>query len=279
MIQKGFAMKLPVLFLGHGSPMNAVHDTPYSRNWHRLGQALRQRYGGEIRAVLAVSAHWCTDGTAVTAMPNPRTIHDFGGFPQELFDVRYPAPGSPGLAAEIRSLLGGHAVAADFGWGLDHGTWSVLCHVFPEADIPVVQLSLNVHLDAPAHFALARRLAPLREQGVLIVGSGDIVHNLRLMDWRAPDEAGNAYEWAENARSLVNGWLEHGDTQALTDEAAYPPALHLAAPTPEHWWPLLYAAGAAGADEPLQIFNDDIVGKSLSMTSVVFGHDALFEAV
>ncbi|WP_373745764.1 4,5-DOPA dioxygenase extradiol [Neisseria dentiae] len=272
-------MKLPVLFLGHGSPMNAVRDTPYSRNWHRLGQALRQRYGGEIRAVLAVSAHWCTDGTAVTAMPNPRTIHDFGGFPQELFDVRYPAPGSPGLAAEIRSLLGGHAVATDFGWGLDHGTWSVLCHVFPEADIPVVQLSLNVHLDAPAHFALARRLAPLREQGVLIVGSGDIVHNLRLMDWRAPDEAGNAYEWAESARSLVNGWLENGDTQALTDEAAYPPALHLAAPTPEHWWPLLYAAGAAGADEPLQIFNDDIVGKSLSMTSVVFGHDTLFEAV
>lgn len=278
MIQKGFAMKLPVLFLGHGSPMNAVRDTPYSRNWHRLGQALRQRYGDEIRAVLAVSAHWCTDGTAVTAMPNPRTIHDFGGFPQELFDVRYPAPGSPELAAEIRSMLGGHAVVADFGWGLDHGTWGVLCHVFPEADIPVVQLSLNVNLGAPAHFALARRLAPLREQGVLIVGSGDIVHNLRLMDWRAPDEAGNAYEWAESARSLVNGWLEHGDTQALTDEAAYPPALHLAAPTPEHWWPLLYAAGAAGADEPLQIFNDDIVGKSLSMTSVVFGHDALFEA-
>ncbi|QMT44874.1 4,5-DOPA dioxygenase extradiol [Neisseria dentiae] len=272
-------MKLPVLFLGHGSPMNAVRDTPYSRNWRRLGQALRQRYGGEIRAVLAVSAHWCTDGTAVTAMPKPRTIHDFGGFPQELFDVRYPAPGSPELAAEIRSLLGGHAVAADFGWGLDHGTWGVLCHVFPEADIPVVQLSLNVNLDAPAHFALARRLAPLREQGVLIVGSGDIVHNLRLMDRRAPDEAGSAYEWAESARSLVNGWLENGDTQALTDEAAYPPALHLAAPTPEHWWPLLYAAGAAGADEPLQIFNDDIVGKSLSMTSVVFGHDALFEAV
>lgn len=267
-------MKLPVLFLGHGSPMNAIRSTPYSRNWQALGRALKQRYGGEIRAVLAVSAHWCTDGPAVTAMQQPRTIHDFGGFPQELFDLQYPALGSPELAANVRRLLGEAQTAADFDWGLDHGTWGVLCHVFPEADIPVVQLSLNVRLNAEGHFRLGRLLAPLREQGVLIVASGDIVHNLRLMDWRAPDSTEQPYEWAEHARGLVNGWLSDGDTQALTDEAAYPQELRLAAPTPEHWWPLLYAAGAAEG-EPIQIFNDDIVGKSLSMTSVVFGDSAL----
>lgn len=270
-------MKLPVLFLGHGSPMNAVRDTAYSRNWRLLGRALRQRYGGSIRAVLAVSAHWCTRQTAVTAMAQPRTIHDFGGFPQELSDVRYPAPGSPELAAEIQTLLGGK-VEADYGWGLDHGTWGVLCHVFPEADIPVVQLSLDVHLDAQGHFQLGRLLAPLRSKGVLIVASGDIVHNLSLTDRRAPDEAGEGYPWAESARSLVNRWLENGNTAALANEAAYPEELHLAAPTPEHWWPLLYAAGAADENGPVQIFNDDIVGKSLSMTSVVFGSRDLLPA-
>lgn len=165
-------MKLPVLFLGHGNPMNAIEHTVYSESWQRLGNALRAHYGGKIRAILAVSAHWVTRGSAVTAMEKPRTIHDFGGFPQALFDAQYPAPGSPEVAAEIRALLGEAEVSADLDWGLDHGTWSVLCHLFPEADIPVVQLSLNADLNAHEHLALGRKLAALREQGILIVGSG-----------------------------------------------------------------------------------------------------------
>lgn len=270
-------MTLPVLFLGHGSPMNAIRDTPYSRNWRALGDNLRQQYGDRIRAILMISAHWCTNGSAVSASPAPRTIHDFSGFPQALFDMRYPAPGSPALAKRVRALLG-HNVRADTDWGLDHGAWGVLCHLYPDASLPVVQLSLDLRLDSAAHFALAQRLAPLRDEGVLIIGSGDIVHNLRLMDRHAPDRAGEGYAWAENARSLVNHWLISGDTQALTDEAAYPEDIFLAAPTPDHWWPLLYAAGAANEKDSVLIFNDDIVGKSLSMTSVIFGDATLLPA-
>lgn len=264
-------MKLPALFLGHGSPMNAIEDSVYARAWSTLGQNLRVRYGKEIRAILAISAHWVTRGTAVTAMAQPRTIHDFGGFPQALFDVRYPAPGSPDIAAEIRSLLGEDTVAADQSWGLDHGTWGVLCHVFPEADLPVLQLSLNANLNARGHFALAQKLAVLRERGILIVASGNIVHNLRLMDWRHPESADNPYPWAQQAQSLVNRWLRENDTAALTDEANYPPELKLAAPSPEHFWPLLYIAALREADEALTLFNDEIVGRSLSMTSAVIG--------
>ncbi|MCP2040848.1 4,5-DOPA dioxygenase extradiol [Neisseria sp. HSC-16F19] len=264
-------MKLPFLFIGHGSPMNAITDTRYSRNWRTLGAALRQQYGGHIRAVLAVSAHWCTRGSAVTAMAEPRTIHDFGGFPQALFEVQYPAPGSPELAAQVRSLLGEDVVADDHGWGLDHGSWSVLCHLFPDAGVPVVQLSLDAGLDSAAHYALARRLAPLREQGVLMVASGSIVHNLRQTDRSAPDEPGRGYDWAESARLRVNDWLLRADHAALTNEAAYPADLRLAAPTPDHWWPLLYAAALADADEKPLLFNDEMVGKSLSMTSAVWG--------
>lgn len=268
-------MKLPVLFLGHGNPMNAIEHTVYSESWQRLGDALRAQYGGKIRAILAVSAHWVTRGSAVTAMEKPRTIHDFGGFPQALFDVQYPAPGSPEVAAEIRALLGEAEVAADLGWGLDHGTWSVLCHLFPDADIPVVQLSLNADLNAHEHFALGRKLAALREQGILIVGSGNIVHNLRLMDWRHPDSVEGAYDWAQTARKLVNHWLQSGNNAALTNDNAYPEELRLAAPTPEHWWPLLYVIGAKADDETLTLLTDEIVGKSLSMTSVLVGDERL----
>ena len=262
-------MKLPVLFLGHGSPMNAITDTPYSREWQKLGNAIRRTYGDGLKAVLAVSAHWCTSGSAVTAMTNPRTIHDFGGFPQALFDVQYPAVGSPALAQQIRLLLGQDVVAADETWGLDHGAWSVLCHLFPQADVPVVQLSLNVRLDFTGHVALGRKLAALREQGVLIVASGGIIHNLRTFDWQAQDEAGG-YEWAVHVQHFVNRLLEDGDTAMLSDECTYPPEFQSAAPTPEHFWPLLYAAAAAEG-EPVHIFNDEIVGKSLSMTSAVWG--------
>ncbi len=264
-------MRLPALFLGHGSPMNAIDDTPYSRTWQAIGRQLRAQYGSEIRAVLAVSAHWVTDGVAVTAMEQPRTIHDFGGFPQELFDVRYPAPGSPGLAARIQAMLPQYRIAADLAWGLDHGTWGVLKHLFPEADIPVVQLSLNARFNPREHFELARSLAPLREQGTLMVASGNIVHNLRTFDWRRSETPEGGYEWAEQARALVNRWLAEGNTAALTDDAAYPDFLRQAAPTPEHFWPLLYLAGVRAEGEALTLSSDEIVGKSLSMTNVAAG--------
>lgn len=264
-------MKLPAFFLGHGSPMNAIDDTPYSRTWQAIGQQLRAQYGSEIRAILAVSAHWLTDGVAVTAMPQPRTIHDFGGFPQALFDVQYPAPGSPELAAKIQAMLPQYAVHADQDWGLDHGSWGVLKHLFPAADVPVVQLSLNVRFNARQHFELAQALAPLREQGVLLVASGNIVHNLRAFDWRHAEQTDTAYDWAEQARTLVNRWLLEGDTTDLTNDTAYPPCLHQAAPTPEHFWPLLYLAGVQAKGEPLILSSDEIVGKSLSMTNVIVG--------
>ncbi|STZ75724.1 4,5-DOPA dioxygenase extradiol [Bergeriella denitrificans] len=263
-------MKLPVLFIGHGSPMNAVEETPYVREWRQLGSSLRSRYGNEIKAVLAVSAHWVGEGSAVTVAAQPQTIHDFYGFPQALFDVRYPAPGSPELAQEVRRLLGKTRVAEDTEWGLDHGAWSVLCHLFPEADVPVVQLRLDARLGFAEHFELGRKLAELRSRGVLIVASGSIIHNLRLLDRNAPDDAGAGYEWAEQVRLWVNRLIAAGDTQTLRNERAYPPEFRLAAPTPEHYWPLLYAAGAAEGDEA-RIFNDEILGKSLSMTSAVWG--------
>ena len=264
-------MKLPALFLGHGSPMNAIEDTPYSRTWQAIGKQLRAEYGRQIRAILAVSAHWVTDGVAVTAMEQPRTLHDFGGFPQALFDVQYPAPGNPELAAEIQAMLPQYRIAADQAWGLDHGTWGVLKHLFPKADIPVVQLSLNARFNARQHFDLARALAPLREKGVLIVASGNIVHNLRAFDWRHAEQPKSGYEWAEQARVLVNRWLAEGDTAALTNDAAYPRFLHQAAPTPEHFWPLLYIAGVQSAEETPDFSSDEIVGKSLSMTNVAVG--------
>ena len=264
-------MKLPVLFLGHGNPMNAIQNTPYAQNWRTLGHYLHQHYGSQIRAILAISAHWQTNGIAVTAMPQPRTIHDFRGFPPALFNLQYPAQGYPELVSEIQALIPNHPLQANHDWGLDHGTWGVLCHLFPEANIPVVQLSLNTHFHAQDHLTLAQQLAPLREQGILIVCSGNIVHNLRLMDWQNPDDPIPAYDWVEHARHLVNHWLLHDNLHALANETDYPPELRLAAPTLEHWYPLLYAVGAAEQGEIRQIFNDDIVGKSLSMTSIIFG--------
>ncbi|KLT73880.1 hypothetical protein PL75_00650 [Neisseria arctica] len=264
-------MKLPAIFFGHGSPMNALQENAYSASWARVGQGLRRHYGGGIRAVLAVSAHWCTEGLAVTASERPHTVHDFGGFPRALFDVRYPAPGSPELASEVAVLLGTERVRADFGQGLDHGVWSVLRHVFPEADVPVVQLGLDMNLDARGHFELGQRLAVLRERSVLIIASGNIVHNLRMMDWRESETADEPYPWAESVRKQVNGWLENHDVAALVDENAYSGDFALAVPTPEHFWPLLYIAAVRQAGEDLVFFNDEIIGKSLSMTSVLIG--------
>lgn len=262
-------MKLPVLFLGHGSPMNAIEETVYSQSWQALGMELKEKYGDEIKAILSISAHWCTRGSAVTINTKPKTIHDFGGFPQALHDMQYPALGSPELAQKVRQLLGEEIVLADESWGLDHGTWGVLCQVFPKADIPIVQLSLDVGLNFAGHFSLGKKLAVLREQGVLIVASGNIVHNLRMMDRLEMDKAGVGYPWAEEIKKLINTWLIENNMTALSSEEAYPDSFYLAAPTPEHYWPLLYVSAAADGDKAV-IFNDDLVGKSLSMTSVIW---------
>ena len=262
-------MRLPVLFLGHGSPMNAIENTPYSQAWAALGEKLKQQYGDEIKAVLAVSAHWCTDGTAITAMEQPRTIHDFGGFPQALFDMRYPAAGSKETVEKVRAVLGEANVSADEHWGLDHGTWGVLCHLFPKADIPVVQLSMNMHLDFAGHFALGQKLSVLRKQGVLIMASGNIVHNLRLMQPSSRTQPVPPYDWAVSIKDWVNARVRENDTATLTNESAYPPEMQLAAPSPDHYWPLLYAIGAADGGKAM-LFNDDIVGGSLSMPSVLW---------
>ncbi|WP_373741567.1 4,5-DOPA dioxygenase extradiol [Neisseria sp.] len=262
-------MKLPVIFLGHGSPMNALEQTAHSNNWRRLGAKLQTHYGSAIRAVLMVSAHWVTDGHAVTAMTAPATIHDFGGFPRALYEMQYPAAGSPKLAARIQSLLSN--VRADYEWGLDHGTWGVLCHVFPDAAFPVVQLSLNSRLDTAAHLQAARKLAVLRNEGILIMASGNIVHNLYMMDRTSVHHPDTPYPWAETVRNWANRCIIRHDIAALSDQTAYPPEFGLAAPTPEHWLPLLYTIGAADENDGVELFNDDIVGKSLSMTSAVWG--------
>ena len=252
---------MPVLFLGHGSPMNAIEDNPWSRQWHRLGQRLRKP-----RAILCVSAHWETDGPVVTGNARPGTIHDFYGFPQALFDAQYRAPGDHALARRVVELLGEDIGArVDLQRGLDHGAWSVLLPMYPDADIPVVQLGIDVRRQGAWHYALARRLAPLRDEGVLILASGDIVHNLRLFDFHAAD----APEWALRFRDTVNAHIREGRHAALADWPSLDDAA-LAIPTPEHYIPLLYALANGREGDALEFFNDD-VRSSISMTSLIIG--------
>jgi 4,5-DOPA dioxygenase extradiol len=254
---------LPSVFLGHGSPMNALADNRYTRAWRTFGQRVRPR------AVLAVSAHWVARGTAVTAMERPRTIHDFGGFPRELFEVEYPAPGDPQLAQRVAELLAPAQVVLDRDqWGLDHGSWSVLRHMYPDADVPVVQLSLDAALSAREHYVLARRLHPLREEGVLIAGFGNVVHNLRRMDW---SEAAPPASWAEHFNRHVDDALRTHDHAALV-EPVDDEAWRLSVPTPEHYWPLLYALAQQGADEAAETLINGIEHASIGMLSVVFGN-------
>ena len=261
-------MTMPVLFLGHGSPMNAIEDNPWSRAWRALAARLPRP-----RAILCVSAHWETPGPCLTGSVAPPTIHDFGGFPQALFDVRYPAPGDPALARRVAALLSdtllGDALAPriDPGRGLDHGAWGVLRPMYPEADIPVVQLGIDSQRPGAWHVALARRLAPLRDEGVLVVGSGDIVHNLRLFRWHDPAPL----PWALRFRDRVNALIRAGDLDALAEGPGLGEDARLSIPTPEHFLPLLYVLALAREGEAPEFFNDDVVG-SLSMTSLLIGH-------
>ncbi|MBZ2189043.1 4,5-DOPA dioxygenase extradiol [Alcanivorax sp. JB21] len=256
--------RMPTLFLGHGNPLNALADNAFTRGWTALGKALPRP-----RAILVVSAHWYVPGIAVTAMPQPRTIHDFGGFPQALFDIRYPAPGDAALAGQVQGLLAPQPVVLDQQWGLDHGTWSVLIHLFPEADIPVVQLSMDDRQPAAFHLALAEQLRPLRDEGVLIVGSGNIVHNLGRYAWQQPDTP--MFDWGQRFEEQVRAALLREDHGALADYARFGDDALLAVPTPEHYLPLLYVLGASLPGEPVRFPVTGSEGGALSMLSVQKG--------
>ena len=258
------AQRFPAIFFGHGNPMNALADNEYTRAWRALGESLPKP-----RAVLCVSAHWYLPATALTAMSRPRTIHDFGGFPRELFEFDYPAPGSADLANEVREWLGAGVLLDDKSWGLDHGTWSVLCHVYPDADVPVVQLSINETLPASKHYELGRQLAPLRDQGVLLIGSGNLVHNLHTYAWgRHPQEP---YDWAVRFESQARQWMLAGDHAPLIGYEGLGRDAALAAPTPDHYLPLLYVLGAQQAGEQATFPVEGVDGGSVSMLSVRIG--------
>jgi 4,5-DOPA dioxygenase extradiol len=255
---------LPALFVGHGNPLNALQQNDWTRGWAALGSALPRP-----RAVLSISAHWYIGRTAVTAMGSPRTIHDFGGFPRELYEVRYRAPGDPSLARRVQELLAPLAVTADESWGLDHGTWSVLCHLFPQADAPVVQLSIDETRPPSFHYQLGARLRALRKEGILLLGSGDVVHNLHAYAWgRHPQEP---YDWALRFEAKVCEALITGNHATLVDYEALGPDALLAVPTPEHYLPLLYVLGASLPEERVSFPVEGMDGGSVSMLAVQFG--------
>lgn len=255
--------KMPVLFLGHGSPMNAIEENQFVTGFRNLSKSLPKP-----NAILCISAHWFTNGTKVTAMQMPRTIHDFGGFPKELFAVEYPAKGSPELAKETKQLLNPTIVELDEKWGLDHGAWSVIKHLYPNADIPVIQLSIDYTKPPEYHFALARQLQSLRRKGILIVGSGNIVHNLGLVDFRNMNKDNYGFDWAIESREKINKWLLDENFDPIVNYHKQGQAIQLAIPTPDHYLPLIYALGLKEKSETLSIFNDKLLAGSLSMTSV-----------
>jgi 4,5-DOPA dioxygenase extradiol len=258
------ASRMPTIFFGHGNPMNALYANTWTQGWAAIGRSLPRP-----RAVLSVSAHWYLPGTALTAMAAPRTIHDFGGFPRELFEVQYPAPGDLDLVHRVRSLLGPGDVRADLSWGLDHGTWSVLRHVFPDAAVPVVQLSID-ETQAPAfHYELGRRLRPLRDEGILLIGSGDVVHNLHTYAWGR--RTVEPFDWAMRFEAKARELMLQGDHQALVNYESLGRDAELSIPTPDHYLPLLYVLGASVAGEPVSFPVEGVDGGSISMLSVQFG--------
>jgi 4,5-DOPA dioxygenase extradiol len=258
--------KMPVLFLGHGSPMNAIEENEFVLGFRSISQ-----YLPTPAAILCISAHWETRGTYVTAMENPPTIHDFGGFPRELFDVQYPAPGSPQLVNEVISLQKTATVKPDHKWGLDHGAWSVIKHLYPEANIPVVQMSLDYYQSAQYHYDLMKQLAPLRQKGILIIGSGNMVHNLRLIDWNKLSENDYAYDWAVEASEKMKKYIISGDHKQLINYRCHGRAFDLAIPTPEHYLPLICTLALKEEDENAELFNDKAVAGSITMTSLKIG--------
>ena len=255
--------KMPVLFLGHGSPMNAIEDNIFVKAFQELGNSIPTP-----KAIICVSAHWFTNGTMVTAMDFPSTIHDFGGFPKELYEVQYNAKGERELAKTTKEILKPIEVKLDYDWGLDHGAWSVLKHLYPKADIPVIQLSIDYRKEPEYHFELAQKLKNLREKGVLIVGSGNIVHNLGLLDFPNLNKENYGFDWALESKNKINDWIIDGDLKSLIDYRNKGRAINLSIPTPEHFLPLIYALGLKQKSDSISIFNDQMVGGSISMTSL-----------
>jgi len=254
---------MPVLFIGHGSPMNGIEDTEFSRRWAQMGQEIPTP-----KAVLVISAHWYTQGTKITAMEHPKTIHDFGGFPKELFAVQYPAPGNPDLARETASLI--HA-SLDHDWGLDHGTWTVVRHMYPKANIPVLQLSIDYSKGPQYHFDLAKELYALRRKGVLIIGSGNLVHNLRMVAWDRLGDKEYGYDWALDINDQFKHLISSREHKPLINYTQLGKSALLAIPTPDHYLPLMYTLGLQSDKDNISFFNDKAVGGSLTMTSVKFG--------
>lgn len=258
--------KMPVLFLGHGSPMNAIEENEFVRGFRNIGKDIPTP-----KAILIISAHWETKGTLVTAMQKPRTIHDFGGFSQALFDVQYPAPGSPELANETKRLIKKVQVGLDESWGLDHGAWSVVKHLYPKADVPIIQMSIDYTQGAQYHYDLAKELASLRKKGILIIGSGNMVHNLGMVAWDKLNTDSYGYDWAIEANDKMKHFILSDNHQPLIHFKSQGRAFDLAIPSPEHYLPLLYTLALKESNEQASFFNDKPVGGSLTMTSVKIG--------
>jgi 4,5-DOPA dioxygenase extradiol len=260
------AFLMPVLFIGHGSPMNGIEDNEFSLRWAEMAKEIPTP-----SAVLVVSAHWLSQGTRITAMAFPTTIHDFMGFPKELYDVQYNAPGSPMLARETQTMIHSTGTILDHDWGLDHGAWSIVKHMYPEAIIPVLQLSIDYTKGPQYHFDLAKELYGLRQKGVLIIGSGNMVHNLKMIDWNKINEHEFGFDWALKMDNLFKKLISRGDPNPLINYEKLGSAAKLAIPTPEHYLPLLYTLGLRGANETVTFFNNKAVGGSITMTSVKIG--------
>ncbi|HBI01122.1 4,5-DOPA dioxygenase extradiol [Flavobacterium sp. UBA2787] len=258
--------KMPVLFLGHGSPMNAIEENEFVTGFRNIAKQIPKP-----NAILCISAHWETKGTFVTAMENPNTIHDFGGFPKELFAVQYPAPGSPDLALETKSLITTTEVGLDDKWGLDHGAWSVIKHLYPNAEIPVIQMSIDYSQSPQYHYELAQQIKSLRHKGVLVIGSGNMVHNLRMLAWDKLNAPEFGFDWAIEANEKMKKYILDGDHKQLINFRSQGKAFNLAIPTPEHYLPLLYSLALKEENDNISLFNDKAVAGSLTMTSVKIG--------
>lgn len=263
-------IKMPVLFVGHGSPTNAIEDNEFSQRWRTMAREIPTP-----KAAIIVSAHWLTRGTHVTAMERPKTIHDFGGFSQELFDVQYPAPGNPGLAKETAALFKNTNVGLDHDWGLDHGAWSVVKQMYPKADIPMLQLSIDYYKPAQYHYDLAKELAALRKKGVLILSSGNMVHNLRMIQLPGGDfkniNRESGFDWALELNEIFKNKIREGDHKALAEWEKLHKDVKLAIPSPDHYLPLMYTLGLQEKGDDISFFNDKAVAGSLTMTSVKIG--------
>lgn len=257
---------MPVLFIGHGSPMNGIENNRFSQQWEKTARGIPTP-----KAIIVISAHWLTNGTFITAMDHPKTIHDFGGFPDALYQVQYPAPGNALLAGETRSLIQSTNVGLDHDWGLDHGAWTVLRRMYPDAGIPVIQLSIDYSKPAAYHYKLAGELVSLRKKGVLIIGSGNLVHNLRMIAWDKMDVPNYGFDWAIEMHELFKKKITEGDHIALIQYESLSKSARLAIPTPDHYFPLMYILGLQQKNESPVFFNDQLVAGSLNMTSVQFG--------